>query len=70
MASGSSEGAGGGNPQPPATDATDVENRLADLLGEFRQEADSYGMHDQVVDLSERYIERAYRRGRDDCLRG
>jgi hypothetical protein len=45
----------------------EVEGRLEVLLMEFRAEAERHGMHGQVMDLCERYMARAYRRGREDC---
>jgi len=44
--------------QPPA-------KSIDDLLVEFRAEAERHGVHDQVMDLAERFIERAYQRGRE-----
>jgi hypothetical protein len=45
----------------------EVEERIPELLVNFRQAAESQGMHDQVVDLSETFIRQAYRRGLEDC---
>lgn len=41
-------------------------SRIDDLIVEFRKEAERHGMHDQVIDLSERFMERAYRRGLEE----
>jgi lysylphosphatidylglycerol synthetase-like protein (DUF2156 family) len=45
----------------------EVEERIPELLVNFRQVAHSHGMHDQVLDVSETFIKQAYRRGLEDC---
>jgi hypothetical protein len=59
------DGDSGSGPAPRQV-AASTENRLAGLFSEFRGEAEKHGMHDQVIELSERFIARAYQRGLED----